>query len=436
VGIPVANQDLTFSLVKAPLGTALVSTTATSNALGQVVAKVTSGPSIGAFNVKVTLASPALSTVSPTIGVRGAKPSNHGFTIYCENVNLGVNHVIQKPDSVDLKCFLGLSDRFNNPVGTGTSVYFKSEAGTITNEVSTIAFDPEGTNDNEGRGEVLFRTRAGGPLFPVETSPLAAAPSQWPYARVAEPSYTDGALTKNPRDMFVTILAYTQGEEYFWDEDSDGVHDAAERFIDQGEPFVDSDDDGVHDPDELFIDSDQDGVYDNANGTWDADTTIWTEQRVVYTGPAAKLAVTTPYQSAASSGPCTNGVPLGGSDSFEFLIADEFLNFPALGTTLSVENKVGKGEANLVGTPSTLLESYGPELERILVDSATDTACVHGVAKCKWKTIFYDQWQHHGFVKFTGAALNDTSGCKAGTVDVSITTKGVVATMGVSTAAQ
>jgi hypothetical protein len=110
-------------------------------------------------------------------------------------------------------------------------------------------------------------------------------------------------ITHNPRDGLVTVIAYAQGEEGFFDGSNgcpaDGKYNPplsagcplGEKFVDLGEPFVDIDDDGERDSiangdlfDEPYIDVNNNGIWDGPNGAWDANTTIWAETRILYTG--------------------------------------------------------------------------------------------------------------------------------------------------------
>src|SRR5262249_37547744 len=153
-----------------------------------------------------------------------------------------------------------------------TAVNFLSEAGTIQFTVNTVAYP----NPDEGTANVPFSTRGPYQLM-ADTDPLSADASQWPSPRVAEPSLFWSGRTRNPRDGLVTLIAFTRGEEYFDDNNQNGVWDSGERFIDQGELFVDANDNGLWDPGEDYFDANHNGVYDGPNGTYDSDTTVWTE---------------------------------------------------------------------------------------------------------------------------------------------------------------
>jgi hypothetical protein len=107
-----------------------------------------------------------------------------------------------------------------------------------------------------------------------------------------------GLRTANPRDGYVTVIAWVKGEEGFVDLNHNGKYDPGEPFVDLGEPFVDINDNGVYDgpgspalagtpyanTGEWFLDVNGDGKYTGPNGKWDSDTVLWTQTRVVYTG--------------------------------------------------------------------------------------------------------------------------------------------------------
>jgi hypothetical protein len=101
--------------------------------------------------------------------------------------------------------------------------------------------------------------------------------------------------TNNPRDNLVTLMAFTSGEESFIDANNNGVYDANEKFDDLTEPFVDGNDNATHDEDERFIDANGNGVWDGKNDRWDANTLIWVQDRILWTGiPALEDSIDIP----------------------------------------------------------------------------------------------------------------------------------------------
>jgi hypothetical protein len=105
---------------------------------------------------------------------------------------------------------------------------------------------------------------------------------------VTTPADVCGITQHSPRDGVVTVIAWTPGEESFFDANGNGTYDAGvDPFIDLPEPFVDYDDDDVRDADEPFIDTNQNGTWDPPNGVWDVATNVWTKTVMVYTGTPA-----------------------------------------------------------------------------------------------------------------------------------------------------
>lgn len=412
---PVSGVSVTFSTMNLPFGT-MVSLTGTTDMLGEVVANVSTGNKIGSFSVHATLMSGTMEADSPTIGIRGAKATNKGFSFTCSPVNLDAYHSPTPPLSFKPVCTIKLVDRFGNPVGTGTSVAFKSEAGSIPNSAPTQPFVPP-LGANEGYGTVIFDT-IGGPFPATDVAPLPADPAQFPYPRAAEPSRTDGALTRNPRDGLVSIIAYVQGEEYFDDNNNNGVHDANEPFIDQGEPLVDNNDNGIWDPGETYLDTNNNNMWNGPNGFWDANTSIWAETRVLYTNfaePGLGNVAPTPW------GP----VPKGGMQSVQVYMPDLNLNRVQSATTsMTVMHSASKGGVMLL--VGSLQDGYGFDVDPVLVDVTNNGLCTPGVTPiCKLKYLF-GQWNrgYIGNAILTGAALTDVTPPAADVLTVSITTNG------------
>jgi hypothetical protein len=422
-GVPV-----TFSLTNPPTGMT-VTPSGFTDSNGLVSANLSVGPVIGALTVKATVIAGQIETQSPNIGVRGAKPSNQGFVLDCDRHNLATYATPTPPLELTTNCKVTLVDRFNNPVGTGTSVDFLSEAGTIPSTVSTVAYTPGQPNPAEGTATIIFSTRGQYQLI-ADTDPLAANPSQWPNPRLAEPSISSGGLIRNPRDGLVTLIAFTRGEEYFDDNNQNGVWDPGERFIDQGEPFVDANDNGVWDPGETYFDANHNGMYDGPNGVYDSNTTIWTEFRILYTGrpvPDTSHVELIP----ASFGSCAGGtgVPVGATVWLDAHFADLNLNRPQSdNVTYSAGLSASpRGASASILTP--MLDGYGFGMDRLLVSALAgptfEQACTPTTAICKWKVLFYD-WGRGQVnpVQLQGATASGT--CVDTTLTVSATVLGVI----------
>jgi hypothetical protein len=421
---PASGVKVTFSIPNAPKETT-VTTSGTTNAQGEVTATVSAGLTIGAFVVHATAIPGKVEVDSPTIGIRGAKPSNDGFSLKCDLVNIAAYVSADPPAAFEINCKVKVVDRFNNPVGTGTAVNFKSEAGNITTSVNTTAYLPTGSNTAEGEGTAIFKTR-GGTFFPVDVLPLEEMPAQFPFPRYKEPRIFEGQLERNPRDSLVTIIAYTRGEEHFSDDNNNGVRDLSEQFIDQGEPFVDGNDNGVRDDGETYIDeAPADGRWNGPNGTWDKDTTIWTEVFILYSGrPAAQNSVlmvdgfSYPPQHTTFSGPCGSGVQKGSIVTINGYFADAYYNRPqAASTTFQIAHTAGKGGvASLI---SGLQDGYGFGIERRKLNPVDGKDCTPSTKVCNWRTLFY-KWGYGYVGDFVvrGASPTDVTPCQSDTVSI------------------
>ena len=420
LGMGVAGVPVSFQLVGAPTGTS-VDPMQVTDAMGQVTATVRSGLTVGTFVVRATALT--LSVDSPTIGVRGAKPSNRGFTLSCSRVNVSAYTVAVPPRPVQITCNVGLTDRYNNPVGTGTAVRLNSEAGAVPNNVATAAFMPGSSSSNEGRATFTFATDQG--VFPaLDVPPFMPDAQQYPFPRLAEPSLAFGPLTSNPRDGLVTIIAYLQGEEDFRDNNNNGMWDVGEQYIDQGEPLLDSNDNNVWDQNEFYVDTNNNNMWDGPNGQWDATTQIWTEFRLLYTGAVlgtqCRLAadLTRPL-----SQPSYGVVPLNTSRVLGVWAPDARLNRVTSGSTVTARLQPSV-RGSLTTTSTGGLDGYGFRLERRLLARGGMADCEPGTVACTYYLRF-GGWDEGllGTVSLNGAtppamATNQT-------VFVDVTTDGI-----------
>lgn len=418
---PVPGINVNFSLTNPPSGTTVLPN-ATTDANGLVTANVSAGPVIGNFTVKATVVAGQLEGQSPNIGLRGAKATNNGFTLNCSPVNISAYAAVNPPAEVTANCDVTLVDRFHNPVGTGTTVNFKSEAGSVPTSVTTIAYP----NSGEGTASITFSAR--GVFPPVDVAPLAANPGQWPFPRSQEPSFNDGALVRNPRDGLVTVIAYLRGEEFYDDNNANGQWDPGERFFDQGEAFVDANDNGVWDPGEFYIDdSPPNGHYDGPNGVYDANTTVWTEARILYTGYWIPDSNHVYFLPPNFSGPCGTGVPKGTFVNLHAYFGDLNLNRVSSQATFQIAHTAGKG--SVVMGPG-LLDGYGFGIERLWLDYPSLTQCVPTSLSCQSRVLFYDWGSGHvGGAAVYGAPLTDTTPCQPDDVSISTTLLGQTLTL-------
>ncbi len=402
-GNPVSGVLVSFRIDNAPTGTT-ISASGLTDPTGIATATVQSGTSVGAFIVKASIiikGNVVLEVDSPTIGVRGAKPTNKGFSLVCSPVNIAAYWSPAPPRLMSVDCKVRVVDRFNNPVGTGTTVNFKSEAGTIPASLASKLYDPQTSNTDEGTATVTFSTQ--GTFPPQATDPLAADATQYPNARPAEPSRQDGLVVRNPRDGLVTLIAYTRGEEYFDDKNNNGTWDTGEQFVDEGEPFVDSNDNGIWDAGEFYVDESADGQWNGPNGKWDVNKNIWTEARIVYTDfPSASASA-----SSWEVNPLT--VAKGAYVTNRFTILDLNLNRVSSEFAFVAGPSPPRGSVTQF-LPSVLIDQYGMDIDRSLVDATSLGECKAATSICKFRTVF-KAWStgNTGFTTFKGADLADVN---------------------------
>ena len=370
-GKPARGVPVKFELESPPTGTDFLTGTMgastvviTTDAMGVATARVESGVTLGVFTVIATV-SPTVQAKSPAIGVRGVTPANRGFKLQCDLKNLAAYVDPAPPKALKTNCQVTLIDRFNNPVGKGTTINLKVEAGAIASSVQSTPFNGTGANPDEGKASVEFNTVG---TFPaVNVAPMAG-------------EFTGGG--GNQRDGLVTILAYVAGEEAFDDNNSNGQWDAGENFIDQGEPFVDANDNNQWDAGEFYADvAPSNGKYDPPNMVWDKQTTIWTTAYVLYSGEMTN----------AVASPSTIDVPLApGTQAVSISFADQRFNPPQSGTATSfafVSRTAARG--SVAGTFDNILDGYGFTVTRALYDAANPTVgCSSNVARCIWLTNF------------------------------------------------
>ncbi len=394
---PIGGALISFSGINFPTG-AKLSPTGLTDPSGRAVAEVESGSYTGAFTVRATIAGSMFNADSTVIGLRGARPSNRGFSLQCAPVNIPAYISPTPPQAISVTCNLKLVDRFGNPIGTGAPVYMRAEAGAIPFSTETKAFSGGAALD-EGTGTATFSTVGVWPPQDVQPLPIDAA--QWPKPRDAEPLVMDGALKYNPRDGLVSVIAYIKGEEYFQDDNSNGTRDANEMFIDQGEPFVDSNDNGTWDAGEPYVDdAPTDGMWNAPNGVWDATTTIWTEARILYTGRATAVTF-----NPTTFGTLKIGLPTATDVTKTVYVSasDKNVNLPtANGTSVTCGFMAERGTMSASPAPS-YPDSYGFGVERWLVSAADGKECTSATPVCRYATLFFD-WRQGalGIAKLVG----------------------------------
>lgn len=263
---------------------AVTASTAGQDTAGVAQAWIYSGTIAGTLYVtaSATAAGASFGVSLPTTTVVGAKASGTNFAVVCSPRN--VPALAETNCSVSLvdapfSCEAILKDRFDNVLGRATQVIFATEASAVGQVVETPDYTGEAAA-GLGLAVQTFQTLGNG--LPFDVAPLAASGER----SVVHGRDGCGTRTHNPRDGVVTVIAVADGEEAFFDANGNGTFDAGEPFVDLGEPYVDQDDDGIWTPGEWFLDRDGNGTWTVPNGAWDANTKIWTQTIVVYTGAA------------------------------------------------------------------------------------------------------------------------------------------------------
>jgi hypothetical protein len=363
---------------------------------GRVGVLLRSGRTFGMVSVRAqaSAAGATRSFVAGNLAVVGAKPSGARFAVDCRPYDVPA---LTAHDCVysryagtahEVTCTATLGDRHDNLVAVPTLVGFQTEAGLVAPADETPAFDPARAPPPDLGQAVGVLETYGAPL-PFDVDPF-------PGERSLAWDAGCGPRTANPRDGLVTVLALVQGEEGFVDLDLDGTYDPGEPFVDLGEPFLDVDDDGVRDPGagEWFLDLDQDGLYTGPNGVWDADTVLWAQTRILYTGYPARHVVSgqeylsrvyltgsppDPTPVLAELPPVHAGPPAT-TERFRVFFADQNLNPLSSFSEFDVRALAGNVEATLTA-PIHTADSIHMAFRQLYCDTPDGSgACADGPA--------------------------------------------------------
>lgn len=322
-GLPLAGQQVDFKL-QSPNPAVTLSPASVQSLKGSGLAEVQLQAANRVNSVIVVATAGNKTVLSPPITFAGSVPNHAQFTFQCGPIAgdaSGGRHAIGAYDQtrnliagVKLECSAHIGDRNGDGVQDAL-VSFLTEAGTIgptetssSNVVgdATILYktslplpkdvEPENWTWTPPQGE----GQTGEYLVPVWMEPFlwvanpALNPPPAPAMNAREPSRLeqlpgrrnkDGSqIRMNPRDNLVTMIAVTSGEEAFVDLDNSGSWSGDEPYTDLTEPFVDSNDNGTWDSDERFIDVNGDKRWTGKNGRWDANTLIWVQEKILWTG--------------------------------------------------------------------------------------------------------------------------------------------------------
>jgi hypothetical protein len=256
-----------------------------------VTVLLTSGQTAGVVSVTATATAGRVSGVplqasgiASNIAIVGAKSSGAHITLDCTPKNVAAfsdndcNYSHYSGPGNIVTCTASLADRFNNALGLSTLVTFASEAGSAGPPATTPQYDATKLPGAQtGLGVTTDFINVTGGKLPVDV-PEFDGEIPLVYANAC------GTLSHNSRDGLVTVMAMANGEEGFVDLNGSGTYTAGEPFIDMGEPYIDANDDGQWNSGEQFVDVDKNGSYNGPNGTWDSNTVIWAETRILYSG--------------------------------------------------------------------------------------------------------------------------------------------------------
>lgn len=263
------------------------------------------------------------STVAQVTIVGGVADGAH-LTLAASTLNLAGGLYVDLPSTVTAI----VADRFSNIVPDGTNVSFESECGRIGESAGFT------TSTQQGQAQAVFRTS--NPMIPDD---LLGGPA--PAGRTG----------------LCRVMAYTTGDESYYDANGNGVFDTGDTCTgDLSEPFIDANDNGIHEDLEFYVDVDNNGIFTAANSTCDSDTTIWTSMNLLMSDHFALEVDTSP-----SGGALSVDLAVGESQQYAVTFGDTFDNSLVAGTTLAVEKVQGTGGLITGTTGLTLGDGTGTD---------------------------------------------------------------------------
>ena len=214
VGAAVQGENVTVSLSNTDGGINFcgLQMSAISDKDGLVTFSVCSGTLPATVQVRATLNSnPLITTNSNLLTIQTGVASQRFFDLSANKLNFyaGGQFTTQvNGNSVDMTAYA--ADRQGNPVPDRTKIVFVTEGGQINSS---------GLSSCEISGGSCTVRLIGQAYRPLGSS----------------------AANGDPRPGRVTVLAYTDGEEYFIDANNNNRYDAGELFEDLGLPYLDKD---------------------------------------------------------------------------------------------------------------------------------------------------------------------------------------------------
>lgn len=254
-GAPIKNKCVNFTLNTSVGGLALVNnkceTTdvaagAKTDSSGYASATVQAGTVASTVTVTATEQESGISTQSNSLRVSTGIPDQKGMSLSATSFNPSAWGY----DGVTVDFTIRLADLFSNPPANGTVVSFTTSGGSIQSSCTTT----------DGVCSVTWTSQQPKPLLalsPLDTSKIVPALPQGTDPFDIFPSET---LHKAGR---ITILAHTNGNEYFKDLNGNFQYDVTDGFsINAAEDYTDANSNGVYDAAEIFADNNTNGRYD------------------------------------------------------------------------------------------------------------------------------------------------------------------------------
>lgn len=224
-GQPLSGQVIEFINAGAAGGISISPSTGTSDKDGLVKTKVNAGTVPTIASIKAIHKESKKEGTSSSLDVSSSLASDRKFTLSADAYTLRAYAIVgEEKTSIQAT----LLDTSGNPVPDGTTVQFVSnEQGQIDSSCAT----------KNGACSVQFIPNG-----------------------------------RQPADGRVQILAYTQGSEFFIDNNANKIFDDGDTFdvatMDLGEPYSDDNGNGKYDLGEFYINANSNDKRDEADGKW------------------------------------------------------------------------------------------------------------------------------------------------------------------------
>ncbi|MBW6510548.1 MAG: Ig-like domain-containing protein [Desulfuromonadaceae bacterium] len=308
----------------------------TTNGLASVTLR--SGIIAGPVDVIASVTGTGASSLARVIVV-GALPDSMHMDMSSSWLNLS-SYVI---NNLEAEVMVNIGDRFGNvPIdGTPVSFYVEPGCGTIGTSAGFTA------STESGVARATFR----GIITPDDNT-------------LRGHTYNSAIAQKG----LCTLLATTTGAEFFYDNNGDGIYNAGDTCSgDQGEPYVDANDNGSYDPDEFYVDINNNGSYDVADGICQANTTVWTEGKILLSSWFSGF-----NPSATVGNFASTGLAVGEGQTFTFDFEDLQGNSLVAGSSFTVEADGGKLYGNVSKDQGDTTATGGPYSVTLYSDSEAD----------------------------------------------------------------